>query len=553
MAHEWGIRDYDDGDENFWGKNQGITVQTSILSVCQFVKAEAIEVLYDAKVLRGWPIDLDVMMQSHDVSSRAKHIEITGLTGFLYDHRMDIKTRHTRHLRDLLERLQPLPKLRSITILSDSLTVGFYASPSRDTWVPVMDFVSEADLEPATCIDIGRYQLHGKFKDVQIVNSRLVEMWPAVRDTPEGYDGFNDAVNIITNLQSSIDAPNVPAWASHTSLRCWVDIQQQYLVMHTSGELNQLLDKEDSGAFDDEDEYTDDQFKLEFFRRVAHGAVRLTLSACPLLRYGGPALRQLQPNDNSDLLNEVSQYLAVNIEGYYRTNHPSMNLARELCPVVWATNGDDTNRTGVEYMTQQQDIALSDGASEEFILDPTLDSVIPACNLIERRSCSSWVRAFDNRLWMDGCRSDTATPDEMKQLTYLHMAVLQPYSVESDTQHRRNNWAADLMRRYFRASGRLSENEIMRASLVDLRAVMSTVLNVFDAVGLDYGRDDGRGWLETFSRNSGLPPDFDSGLFPGLGWKYGLFLAKAFSRYTSEGYISRTLAYQWLKECTMWN
>jgi len=425
LASRWGIRDYDGREDDFLGKRQCMAVHTSILSICQVVKAEAIEVLYDTKVLRGWPIDLDAMLQGYDISNRAKRIEIDGIVESLYDYRMDIKTRHTRHLGDLLERLQLLPKLQSIIILSDSLTSGLH--PTRDYWVPVTDFVYEADLEPATCVDIGRYQLHGKFKDVQIVNSKLVDMWPAVQDTPEAYDGFDDAVNIINNLQSSIDAPNVPAWASHTSLRCWVDIQQQYLELDTSGELDQLLQKRATGAFDDEDEYTDDQFKLEFFRLVAHDADRLTLFACPLLRSGGHSLRELQPNDNSDLLDEVSQFLAVNIDGYYRTNHPSINTGQELCPVAWATDGDSTNKTGVQYMTEQQDIAISNGASEEFILDPTLDYVVPACNLIARKLCDLWVRGFESRLWMDGCLADTATPDEI-ETTHLsapgHLATL---------------------------------------------------------------------------------------------------------------------------------
>jgi hypothetical protein len=115
----------------FMAKIKALLSKPSILSASQVVKAEAIEVLYDTKVLRGWPINLGLMLQSHDVSSRVKRIEITGLAEFLYNHRMDIKTRHTHHLRDLLRRLQLLPKLRSIIILSDSLTSGL--SSSRDT------------------------------------------------------------------------------------------------------------------------------------------------------------------------------------------------------------------------------------------------------------------------------------------------------------------------------------------------------------------------------------------------------------------------------------
>lgn len=138
---------------------------------------------------------------------------------------------------------------------------------------------------------------------------------------------------------------------------------------------------------------------------------------------------------------------------------------------------------------------------------------------------------------------------KLKQLTYLHLATLQPFAAQSDNQHRRDNWAANLLQRYMRASGHLSENEIRGASLADLRMVMSTVLNVFDAARFGNGRE----WLESFSRDDALPAGFDNDLYPGLGWDYGLFLAKAFRRYKSQGLVSKTLAHQWLKQCTMWD
>ena len=181
LARQWHIHDYDDDDEWPGEKSEDGYVQTSILSVCKVVKDEAIEVLYDTKILRGWPIDLDVMLQSHDVSSRVRRIEITGLLELCNHPSAHGRSRHARHFRDLLERLQRLPRVKSILILSDCLTSELNNSP--DEWVPVKDFVYEAGLESATCVDIGRYQLDGKFENVQIVNKRLVEMWPNVLET----------------------------------------------------------------------------------------------------------------------------------------------------------------------------------------------------------------------------------------------------------------------------------------------------------------------------------------------------------------------------------
>ena len=74
-------------------------------------------------------------------------------------------------------------------------------------------------LGPTTCIDVGVYQLQGKLEKVRIVNRKLVELWPEVRNTPPDYDGIEDALVEIYRLDSSERAHNVPAWAAQTSFR----------------------------------------------------------------------------------------------------------------------------------------------------------------------------------------------------------------------------------------------------------------------------------------------------------------------------------------------
>jgi len=243
------------------------------------------------------------------------------------------------------------------------------------------------------------------------VNSKLVEMWPAVRNTPEDYDGFADAVATINSLQSSIYMPNVPAWASHTSLRCWVDIQQQFLALHVSGEWSQLFSEDGDGAFDDDDEHTDDKFTFKFFEHAVDAAVRDLISEVPLLRSGQHVLKWLQPNDDSDLLDEVSQFMAVNIAGYrHCIDQQTFPRRYELRPIVWMSDRDSNDKTSLEYMAEQQSIALSGGASKEFVLDPSLEYDAPACNLIERKLFMDGIRHFDYKDWTDGIRSWEATP-----------------------------------------------------------------------------------------------------------------------------------------------
>ncbi|GAB7327998.1 hypothetical protein MBLNU13_g00058t1 [Cladosporium sp. NU13] len=99
-ANRWDIRDYDEHND-FPGEFQDFGILTSILSVSKVVKAEAIEVLYDTKILRGYPIDLDVMLRSHDVSGRVKRIEITGLLDLINCDSPHGRGCHARHLRDM--------------------------------------------------------------------------------------------------------------------------------------------------------------------------------------------------------------------------------------------------------------------------------------------------------------------------------------------------------------------------------------------------------------------------------------------------------------------
>lgn len=145
------------------------------------VKAEAIEVLYDTTIIRGGSIDLDIVLQSHNVCSRVRRVEIIDVLDCTYRHNPDEHKLDSRHLRKFLEPLQPLPRLRLILISSDCLTAE--TRFVTDSWTSVSDFVHEVEHDPATCVDVGRYQLYGKFKNIQIVNSKLVRMWPVVRDT----------------------------------------------------------------------------------------------------------------------------------------------------------------------------------------------------------------------------------------------------------------------------------------------------------------------------------------------------------------------------------
>lgn len=232
---------------------------------------------------------------------------------------------------------------------------------------------------------------------------------------------------------------------------------------------------------------------------------------------------------------------------YY--DYTSANPQWESRPIVWKTEDDSIGKTSLEYMAEQQSIVLSGGVSKEFVLDPSLRHDIAARNLIERRLFMEWIRDFDYSNWTNGVYSIRANPTQAKQLTHLHLAVLQPLSRDSADQHRRDQWSKGLIVRYLMASGRLAQELVERTSLSDLRTIMSIVLDVFDISRPGEDRD----WVRSFASDAALPSNFDNDVYPGLGWGYGKLLAWAFWRYTSQGRVSKTLARQWVKEGTMWD
>lgn len=114
---------------------------------------------------------------------------------------------------------------------------------------------SRVALAQVKCIDVGVYQLEGKLESVRIVNRQLVNLRPAVRDTPLDCDGLENAMTRISELDASVFGHNVAAWSSQISLRCWVYLQQYLLDLRESGKWAELIEKVVSDALDIEDAY----------------------------------------------------------------------------------------------------------------------------------------------------------------------------------------------------------------------------------------------------------------------------------------------------------
>lgn len=284
-------------------------IHTSILATNKLVFAEAVEVFYSTQVIRGTVRRIEDLFRKQNVSfqKNVRRVEIT-----------ECKHHDTQHpLRPVLETLSKLPRTCSTIILADEFSIVHGYSTSTAAPLSVSQFVHNAGLGNVTCTDIGQYRLQGKLKDVHIVHRQLVSLWPAVRDTPQDYNGLDDALAIIDKLETSEYGHNVSAWASQTSLRCWVDIQQQFIALVNSGKWRELTQKKDSDApFNDE--YEESMFV--FFANVDN-ATRFRLHLFRRIREGAHVLKNLQPGNDSEVLDEVSEFLACNIAGYRKLDH----------------------------------------------------------------------------------------------------------------------------------------------------------------------------------------------------------------------------------------
>jgi hypothetical protein len=321
--------------------------------------------------------------------------------------------------------------------------------------------------------------------------------------------------------------------------------------MLNSGDWEELVHKASTGTFE---EHTDDESTYVFFKHLV--GLRSPVVRYPLLRSGEHVLRKLKPGDDYELLDEASEFLAVNTLLHNRGSaHPTVMAELHFCTVVWGATWGSTGKTALEHMAEQHNIALSGGVSTEFVLDPVIQHDVPARNLIDLMMASKWT----SRLPGTNIHGSYRSPDDpgaLRQLTYLHLAVSHCDQRTSMGYHyRREQWAKNLLQRYLLASGLLDESDrsaVARASINDLRTIVSTVLDVFQH-HLGYGQTRGGDeFVESFFCDTDLPADFDGDVWPQLGWNYGLLFAKAIKRYGSQDHLSKTLARQWLKEGTMW-
>lgn len=92
------------------------------------------------------------------------------------------------------------------------------------SFLSVPKFATMAKLGKATCVEIDRFQLKDKFKNIKIVNRKLLKMWPGVVNAPKDFDAYLEV--LVLHVENNIPRStwNATVWASQTSLRRWVGL-----------------------------------------------------------------------------------------------------------------------------------------------------------------------------------------------------------------------------------------------------------------------------------------------------------------------------------------
>jgi hypothetical protein len=136
-----------------------------------------------------------------------------------------------------------------LVLLSDCLNgvaprnASYLSVLSRTEFVPVrshMQYTFGVAPNDITCLDIGRYQLHGEYSGIEVINRRLTEMWLKAKNVPVDHDVWADLEPLMRKWHLPATHTNWMTLTLQTSFRCWVGLHEEVVSMGTSGKLLEL-------------------------------------------------------------------------------------------------------------------------------------------------------------------------------------------------------------------------------------------------------------------------------------------------------------------------
>lgn len=418
---------------------------TSIFAVNKQLHDEALEAFYNNKTIRVTFQQLQRLADTPDAAYFIRDIEIT--------HCLDAIPKEI-HLS--LKAALRLPRLRSITILSDCISEGIHSSAN----MTVRGYVTLVNLGEVVCTDIGRYKLQGRFAPVQFAHRKILKMWPNVASTPDDFDVIAEIKEVSRHWEIVSDpAVNLESWASHRYLRIWVALWQHALKFGAKGIALPPLETTNSprtiisitnwveGSLMHPEE------ALEVFAKYKHPTI---------------AIHQLGPEHHSRLLEYVTEELSMNIGAYYRAELINHDFVARLEKPKWAELGEGS---WGEEEVQRQDKNQEDYKERWGIINPVNDrewyDIEDMQDMIAMKLpdlvCS---RAED--IYM-------ATKWELQPMAFLLVAagMLEVDWDENNQADLLANWSCRLLQRYFELVLPEYSSETSMASLSTLRRYFS--------------------------------------------------------------------------------
>lgn len=469
-------------------------VHTSILATNKRIHSEALDTLYRERVVRGSITEFKTLLHNAGFRDHVRRIEI-------YDYFQAFRNHRFAHM--LLAWIQTLPQIRSTTILSDRFA---FTQHNRRSYITVCEFAAMMQLGEAVCVNIGRFELRGRFSHIRIVHRKLVKMWPDVASTPEDYDVYADVLGL-TNLHGEciFEMFNVALWAAHTSLRRWVGLYDELLRGHF-GLDPYLLGKSNE--------------QLALLGRFVHshrGLQHLNPgSSIPsYARYVHESkarhrlVKMLRPSDGPEMLTWATDLLSVNITAFY----PSQADDRQayLQRTHWADT--DGGMHTLDFMKMHMLSALRGDVDALYVSHPVFPKILEYTAAVQ--SLLTGVRQQ-----IQG--SDDLTSRRIRQFYLLQLAMnIWRYPLGQHQQAVVDDWSLRLFRRYLLADPSVREAEAYRATLEDMRTVMGTILGSFMSPEPNFHLEAAK--LRRMHRPAiGLDPD----LVPALAWEYGRLFVK---------------------------
>lgn len=485
-----------------------ISLDTIVLVTSKQIYNEALLILYKDKIIRGTTQDFNELFFNSDFTELARHIRIADCISSYED--ADFHT--------ILCRLQSLPTVRSLTILSDCM---YFQEDDRPHVFTVPRFCEEADLGEATCVDIGRYQLHGRFFNFQVAHRRLVQLWSSVKSTPDDYDPFEDLKSMQAKWPPRGSSLNFTYWYLQTYLRCWVGLLEE--LRREIGSLHHLAPHNESM----DSPFLSNKRRAEMILEFEESICRLDVQGIHLEDDDEHAVldcpfpfAQLESGHGHDWPYKFTELMSLKITAYLseydENNYPERRPRR----AYWAET--DGCMPTIEYMLMHQDIARAGLPDTHYIRSP----VRPGEVLEVIDTAEFWIRdyyyMFRGIVGWSYLELSLFGALEKKQLASLRIALtgFAPDSVHHNDDYL-NKWSAGLLRRYICASVQAGSAEVATldgASSGDLRLIVHALLSVL--------RWDRIAFLRLVPEMRTFAPEgfLDDDLYEPFAWLFGPLL-----------------------------